>query len=94
MLGGDLLGEPWRGEAMSVQRPLYVRAGVRVGYGFGMTVRSRAGGTSVGHAGGAPGASTSFELVPERGVTIIVLSNYELIADVVAERLADMVGVR
>jgi D-alanyl-D-alanine carboxypeptidase len=94
LLAGDLLGEPWRSEAMSVQRPLYVRAGVSVGYGFGMTVRSRAGATSVGHAGGAPGAGASFELVPERGLTIVVLSNYDLIADVVAERLAEMVGDR
>jgi D-alanyl-D-alanine carboxypeptidase len=93
-LSGGLLGEPWRSAAMAVQRPLYVRSGVRVGYGFGMTIRSRAGGTSVGHAGGAPGASTSFELVPERGVTIVVVSNYDVIADVVAERLAEMVGVR
>lgn len=94
LLAGDLLADPWRHEAISVQRPLYVRSGVRVGYGFGMTVRARDGWTSVGHAGGAPGASTSFELVPERGITIVVLSNYDVIADVVSERLAEMVGVR
>jgi D-alanyl-D-alanine carboxypeptidase len=94
LLAGELLNEPWLSEMMRTQRTVAEGPGVQIGYGFGLTVQMRAGVTSVGHGGGAVGESTSFELVPELGVTTVVLSNYDLIADVVAERLAEMMGLR
>ncbi len=91
---GELLGEPWLSEMMRAQRVVAEEPGAQTGYGYGLIVQTRAGVTSVGHGGGAAGESTSFAIFPQSGVTIVVLSNYDIIADVVADRLAEMVGVR
>ncbi len=44
-------------------------------YGYGFIVRGEGASRSVRHGGGAPGISTSFELYPESGWTVVVLTN-------------------
>lgn len=94
LLDGTLLGEPWRTEAMSPQRPVPSRPVVATSYGYGLFVQERDGVVSVGHGGGAAGASTSFTVVPEGDLVVVVLSNYELVGDVVARSLKERTGPR
>lgn len=92
--GGRLLGEELLSEAMRPQRAVGVRSGSDLAYGYGMYVETRDGVTSVGHGGGAAGASTAFHLYPEEGWVVVVLSNYDVVGDVVSRRLREMLGLR
>ena len=56
-------------------------------YGYGFIVRRANGVAVTGHGGGAPGISSSLEMISERGYTAIVLTNYDLAARPVADRL-------
>lgn len=94
LLGGQLLGEALLEQAMTPQRVMFTQPGVTIAYGYGMEVKTINGVTSVGHGGGAPGESTAFTLYPEAGNTIIVLSNYDVIADIVSRHLTEMLGFR
>ena len=62
------------------------------GYGLGFGVRTDAQGRVVGHTGGFPGISASFETWPERGYTVAVLANLDGAAMPVAEAARELIG--
>lgn len=51
---------------------------VKYGYGFGETYKNNI--RIIGHNGGAPGVSGQIDIYPDLGYTVIVLSNYDMIA--------------
>jgi CubicO group peptidase (beta-lactamase class C family) len=55
-------------------------------YGYGFMVGQTNGHRIVGHGGTSPGANAKFDMYPDLGYTVIVLSNYDPRA---AERVAD-----
>lgn len=46
-------------------------------YGYGFMVRETALGRRIGHTGGSPGVATAFDLYPESGYRVVVLTNSE-----------------
>jgi hypothetical protein len=60
-------------------------------YGFGFDVQSIHGHPIVGHGGGFPGISASFSVYPDDGYVVAVLSNYDMVARTVADRLRDWI---
>lgn len=80
----------------SLERMWIDKSGVGFGYGYGLgfEVRQVAGERSVGHNGSAPGISANFEVMPESGYVVIVLSNYSNAAVPIARRLGDLVTSR
>jgi CubicO group peptidase (beta-lactamase class C family) len=48
-----------------------------VGYGYGFNVEKTENGTTIGHDGGFPGISASFQVALDTGYVAIVLSNYD-----------------
>jgi CubicO group peptidase (beta-lactamase class C family) len=58
------------------------------GYGFAVDTLRR----MVGHGGGAPGVETEFDIFPETGYTVVVLSNYGASARPVWQALWDVVA--
>ncbi len=72
---GRLLDPAWKDSVTSMQVVEAELPGVTYGYGYGFEVIDRDGFELYGHAGGMPGASTKFEVYPELGLTIVVLSN-------------------
>jgi D-alanyl-D-alanine carboxypeptidase len=58
--------------------------------GLGVAVGERAGGATFGHGGDAQGVSTSWTVLPSAGYAVIVLSNYDAIADLVATRILEL----
>ncbi|HKY59879.1 MAG TPA: serine hydrolase domain-containing protein, partial [Gemmatimonadota bacterium] len=50
------------------------------GYAYGFAITEMDGGRIVGHGGTGPGIAGRFEMYPDRGYTVVVLSNYELSA--------------
>jgi CubicO group peptidase (beta-lactamase class C family) len=71
----------------------YARMGddMAYGYGFGVT---RGKETHYGHTGGTPGADVSFEVFPESGYVVIVLSNQAAQSRDIAQALAGLVLAR
>ncbi len=64
------------------------RPGYQYGYGF---ISRRAGAEEiVGHSGGFPGVDAQFEIYRNSGYTVIVLANYELVAEPIAHYLQQM----
>lgn len=63
--------------------------GSRYGYGF---ITKRYGRTRiVGHAGGFPGISSELDMYPDLGYTVVILSNVDQGAPVVASRLREWI---
>jgi CubicO group peptidase (beta-lactamase class C family) len=60
-------------------------------YGYGFIEAASGDQRVVGHGGGAPGISARLDMYPESGLVVAVLSNYDMIADVVADRIRRMV---
>jgi D-alanyl-D-alanine carboxypeptidase len=56
---------------------------------YGLKERMCYGKRIVGHGGGVPGVSASFNMIMENGYTVIALSNYSSAADVLAEQICD-----
>ena len=54
-------------------------------YGYGFQVRPEFGAMVVGHSGGTDGVSARMDILPESGVTIVVLSNFNEPAEDVAK---------
>ncbi|GAA3408008.1 serine hydrolase [Paenibacillus hodogayensis] len=86
--GGTVGGERILSE-QSVREMLHPHAalGIGNGYGYGMMVLPNAGGigvTLIGHNGGQRGISSRMSLIPEKGLTGVVLTN---LADVPASRI-------
>jgi CubicO group peptidase (beta-lactamase class C family) len=59
--------------------------------GLGFQVEPAKGHLVVGHRGGFPGISASFFMYPDDGYTVVVLSNYDSIAPVLALRMRDWI---
>jgi CubicO group peptidase (beta-lactamase class C family) len=60
------------------EQVLEAPAGILDGrYGQGFVEEITGGVRHVGHGGGLPGANAYFEIVPERGLTVVVLSNQD-----------------
>lgn len=56
--------------------------------GYGLLARSLNNVRDLGHGGGAPGANTYFEMFPDQGYAVVILSNYDPpAAEIVAQRL-------
>jgi CubicO group peptidase (beta-lactamase class C family) len=62
------------------------------GYGYGFEIYLHPEGRVVGHGGSAPGASARFEMNPETGYIIVVLSNYGSAAPPMAKTLSDLIA--
>lgn len=72
-------------ELLLTDRIEYERPGYRYGYGF---IFRRAGNEPiVGHSGGFPGVDAQFDMSLDRGYTVIVLANYELVAEPIVMHL-------
>jgi CubicO group peptidase (beta-lactamase class C family) len=63
--------------------------GDRTGYGLGLQVKETSCGRAFGHTGGTPGASASAWHFSDQGVTIVVLSNLDGAASLVASALEE-----
>lgn len=50
-------------------------------YGYGFMLREVAGERVAGHTGGAPGVDAQVEIYFDSGMVVVVLSNYELVAE-------------
>ena len=68
-----------------VARPRLTWAGLEEGYGYGTETKTIGGIEFVGKSGDLAGASAQLDLDRTRGYTIIVLSNYDSIAQPAAE---------
>jgi CubicO group peptidase (beta-lactamase class C family) len=55
-------------------------------YGYGFFVRDHKGTRIVGHGGGFPGINSDLSIYPDRGYTVVVMSNYD---PPVAQRIAE-----
>lgn len=63
-----------------------------LGYGYGFEVERTSGVLRVGHAGGSDGVSTRFDLYPELGYTVILLSNYDRATRHPATHVRDLIS--
>ena len=61
-------------------------------YGYGCVIRTTDGQRSFGHSGGAPGINALFQMFPELGYTVVVLSNTDEGASRVGRRVAEMIN--
>jgi hypothetical protein len=59
-------------------------------YGYGFQITRINASRSYGHRGGAPGASARVEYYPELGYFVIVLSNYETMANIAGDYFRDL----
>jgi CubicO group peptidase (beta-lactamase class C family) len=75
-------------EQLLADRVDYGRPGYRYSYGF--IVRTGSDERIIGHSGGFPGVDTQFDMYLDSGYTVIVLSNYEFVAEPVVMRLQRM----
>ena len=46
----------------------------------------------VGHSGGVPGASARLDMYPALDYVVVVLSNYDWVANNVADRIGELIG--
>lgn len=77
-------------QQLLIDRVDYPRPGYRYGYGF---ICRRAGEEHVaGHSGGFPGVDAQFDMYLDSGYTIIVLANYELVAEPVTLYIQRLLG--
>jgi CubicO group peptidase (beta-lactamase class C family) len=60
--------------------------------GYGLLARSINNVRFVGHGGGAPGANSYFEMYPDQGYAVVILSNYDPpAAEMVAQRIRQQI---
>ncbi len=71
----------------------YAKMGENMAYGCGFGV-TRGKETHYGHTGGTPGADASFEVFPESGYVVIVLSNQGEQSRDIAQALSGLVSAR
>ena len=88
LLGNKLLNEEFTQRAVSAQAKTGI-LGDASGYGF--QVEPVGGHPVVGHRGGFPGISASFFMYPLDGYVVVVLSNYDSVAPVLALRMRDWI---
>jgi CubicO group peptidase (beta-lactamase class C family) len=58
-------------------------------YGFGAEIQSYDGTRIVGHGGGWAGITNRFEMYPEKGYTVVVLSNYDDDPNAIANKISE-----
>jgi len=63
-------------------------------YGYGFYVNERGGLVNYGHAGGLPGTSSRCEYYPESDIYVIVISNYNGAANLVANYIGSEISIR
>jgi len=73
---GTLLSQPWL-DSMWTARIQMPQMPTPASYGFGFMVRSGPLGRQVGHTGGSPGVSSSFDLYLDKGYGVSVLTNQD-----------------
>jgi CubicO group peptidase (beta-lactamase class C family) len=61
------------------------------GYGYGFEIRRQGDRRVVGHGGGFPGVSAKLDMFLEQGYVVVVLSNYDMAAITVAEKVRPMI---
>jgi len=66
----------------------YERPGYRYAYGF--IVRAQGGDHFVGHSGGGHGVDAQFEMDRRHGYTVIILANYELVAEPILRQIQQL----
>lgn len=62
---------------------------MKYGYGFGERYNNNVRIT--GHSGGAPGVSGQLDIYPELGYTVVILSNYDMIATPLMNRISEII---
>lgn len=77
--------------ARMTQGDIGMGPGMKYGFGFGVSAGKE---KHYGHDGGAPGINASFEIFPESGYTVIVLSNLDRGSQETARQLGDMILAR
>ena len=58
-------------------------------YGYGAHIDSYDGERIVWHGGGAPGVTNRFEIYPDRGTSVVVLTNYDGDPDIITNKLRE-----
>jgi CubicO group peptidase (beta-lactamase class C family) len=92
MAGGAFLSKPATHEMMAQHAGMPPPPGLPAeGFGYGFETRGEGRTRLVMKRGGSAGASTRFDIFPELGYTIIVLSNYDTVGSLVADALDDLV---
>lgn len=71
---GDLLGRAWV-DSLWTPRVSMPQMPTPTSYGYGFMVRDTPLGKRIGHTGGSPGVATAFDLYPESGYRVVVLTN-------------------
>jgi CubicO group peptidase (beta-lactamase class C family) len=77
LLGHNLLNAEYTRLAMTQHFPDVRNADP---YGLGFGVEDVNGHRVVGHGGGFPGISASFDMFPDDGYVVVVMSNYDMVA--------------
>ena len=88
ILGKRLLNDEHTQRALGAQAKTGI-ADDASGYGF--QIEPVNGHAIVGHRGGFPGISASFFMYPDDGYVVVVLSNYDSVAPVLALRMRDWI---
>jgi hypothetical protein len=58
-------------------------------YGYGFTLAEYNGSKVVGHGGGWSGVTDAFEMLPEQGATVVILSNYDSNPSAIANKVRE-----
>ncbi len=89
---GTLIEPAWWERLAAMHVTALERPPSLIGYGYGFEVERTAGVLQVGHAGGSSGVSARFDLYPELGYTVILLSNYDRATRHVADHIRDLIS--
>ena len=89
---GVLLEPAWWERLTTMQVVGLERPPSVLGYGYGFEVERTSGVLRVGHAGGSDGVSARFDLYPELGYTVILLSNYDRATRHPATHVRDLIS--
>ena len=87
--GDKLLNEQYTNTVLSGKVVTPFGANIKYAYGFGEQLVN--GHRIVGHSGGYPGVSAMFQMYMDQGYTVVVLSNYDEAAQMVAKTLREMI---
>lgn len=88
LLRGALLGE---GTLRQLFEPQVVQPPPFFSFGYGVEMATAGGTPRVGKGGAAQGVSAAWRVYPSTGYTLIVLSNFDGIAPVVAARIEELI---
>lgn len=66
--------------------------GTTTEYGYTMDVVAGKGHREVGHRGATPGVSRAVRLYPDDGWSLIILSNYDRVGNIVLMHIEDLIA--